>query len=97
MRLLVVPLCIDFEKVGPNVEMTIWAHSALRQFKTKVNGATVLFESNGKERYLCGGMARGFTANLEGSPHFQQADLSLYPEACLIGALRLPPEETSPC
>lgn len=93
MRHFVVPILVEFEMTGSETEMTLWAGMNLPMFKATINGSVVLFKATGKERYIDSGMVRGFKAYIEGSSYFREANQDLYPEACLVGSLRLPMED----
>lgn len=93
MRHFVVPILVEFEMTGSETEMTLWAGTNLPMFKATINGSVVLFKTTWKERLIGNGIVRGFKAYSEGSSHFQEANQDLYPEACLVGSLRLPPED----
>lgn len=93
MRYFVVPILVEFEMTYSESVMTLWAGTNLPMFKATINGSVVLFKATGKERYIGSGMVRGFKAYLEGSSYFREANQDLYPEACLVGSLRLPMED----
>ena len=96
MKYLIVPLLVEFEMTPSGVEMTLWASVNLTKFQVTIDGSIVLFESTGRERYIGQGTVQGFRSIPKDSVHYEEVDRSLYPEACLIGSLRLPLEEIAP-
>lgn len=89
MRHFVVPILIEFELSCSEIEMTLWASTMLSRFKAVINGAVILFEATGKERYIGAGMVRGFKAYTEGSWHYQEADKDLYQDVVVAGSFIL--------
>ena len=89
MKYIIVPILVEFEMTPSGVEMTLWASTMLSRFKAMINGAIVLFEATGKERYIGAGMVRGFRAYTEGSWHYQEADQDLYQDVVIAGSFIL--------